>query len=159
MTGHGPVGRTKDAGWQIGISRTVELPVEAVWDLLTAAEGTALWLGDGVRLAPEPGTPYQTADGTVGETRSFRPYDRLRLTWQPPDWDHETTVQIAVRPAGSGRTMIRFHQERMAGAQERDRQRSHWKAVLDRVVAALAASAALDASTALDEWAGARIDR
>lgn len=133
----GPVGRTKDAGWQIGVSKTIEHPVDRVWTFLTSPEGRAVWLGHGVTTLEEPGHPYETADGTVGEARSFRPLDRLRLTWRPVDWDHETTVQVAVRPAGPGRTMLRFHQERLADAEERVRQREHWRAVMASVIEAL----------------------
>ncbi|MGI8939722.1 MAG: SRPBCC domain-containing protein [Iamia sp.] len=131
------VGRTKDAGWQIGVSRTVAHPVERVWDLLTCDEGTALWLGSGVTVDPQTGQGYETEEGTVGETRSHRFQDRIRLTWQPENWDHETTVQVAVVPNGPDRTMIRFHQERLANAEERERQRTHWRGVMDAVTAAL----------------------
>ncbi|CAN5758391.1 SRPBCC domain-containing protein [soil metagenome] len=138
------MGRTKDAGWQIGVSRTVPHPVERVWDLLTSDEGTALWLGSGVTVDPQAGQGYETAEGTVGETRSHRSLDRIRLTWQPKDWDHETTVQVAVVPNGPDRTMIRFHQERLANAEERERQRTHWRTVMDAVCAALDGHAEAD---------------
>ena len=121
------VGKTKDAGWEIGVSKTISHPVDRVWAFLTSPEGTALWLGHGVLSLEEPGAPYETDAGPVGETRSYRPHDRIRLTWRPVDWDHESTVQVAVRPAGPGRTMLRFHQERLAGAAERERQREHWR--------------------------------
>jgi uncharacterized protein YndB with AHSA1/START domain len=85
----------------------------------------------------EKGRAYQTQDGTVGETRTFHHQDRIRLTWQPPDWDHDSTVQLAVRAGGPGKTMIRFHQERMVDAREREQQRAHWRAVMASVVAAL----------------------
>ena len=41
------VGLTKDAGWEIGVSRTVPHPLDEVWRLLTSDEGLALWLGEG----------------------------------------------------------------------------------------------------------------
>ena len=131
-----PVGRTRDVGWEIGVSKTVGCPAATVWELLTSETGTALWLGAGVRFPAEAGTPYALADGTVGELRSFRPLDRIRLTWQPPDWDHESTVQVTVVAKGE-RTRIGLHQERLADADERERQRAHWAAVMDRLVAAL----------------------
>jgi uncharacterized protein YndB with AHSA1/START domain len=118
------------------VSRTVRHPREAVWALLTSPEGTALWLGEGVALPTEPGTPYETADGTRGELRSRREHDRIRLTWQPPGWSHDSTVQVALSGAG-GKTTLRFHQERLADSGERERQRTHWKAVAGRVEAAL----------------------
>jgi uncharacterized protein YndB with AHSA1/START domain len=131
-------GQTQDVGFVIGVSRTLPHPVRAVWDLLTSPAGLAIWLGTDVELAPRRGAAYRTAEGTVGEVRSFHELDRIRLTWQPPDWSHSTTVQVRMRTAGS-RTTLRFHQEWLADAQERERQRAHWSAVLDAVATALAA--------------------
>ena len=127
-----PAGRTKDAGWQIGVSITVDGPVELVWDRLVSVEGVAAWLGSGVIFRGERGEPYGTTDGVTGEVRSFRPGDRIRLTWQPADWDHETTVQIALDDRRD-RVGVRFHQERLADAAEREAQRRHWKDVAQRL--------------------------
>jgi uncharacterized protein YndB with AHSA1/START domain len=130
------VGQTKDVGFVIGVSKTLPFPVERVWGLLTSPDGVRLWLGEGARLGTAKGDRYETADGTIGELRSFHEHDRVRLTWRPVSWDHDTTVQVAVRAEGD-RTMLRFHQEWLAGPQERERQRDHWRAVMDKVVAAL----------------------
>ena len=132
-----PTGQTKDAGWEIGVSRTVDRPVGEVWDFLTSDTGTALWLGAGVQRLDEPGAAYETDAGTAGEIRSFRPGDRVRLTWQPEDWDHDSTVQFTVSAAPGDKTRVVFHQERLADATERERQRTHWQGVMDALVAAL----------------------
>jgi uncharacterized protein YndB with AHSA1/START domain len=132
-----PVGKTKDAGWQIGVSRTLPFPIAAVWSLLASDAGTALWIGPGARLSPERGDGYAADDGTHGETRSFRPHDRIRITYRPAGWDHDSTVQVAVQDRG-GRTVLRFHQERLADAGEREAQRRHWRGVIDRIEAHLA---------------------
>jgi uncharacterized protein YndB with AHSA1/START domain len=131
-----PVGETRDAGWEIGVSRTVGHPVEQVWALLTSRRGLDLWLGAGASPAPERGATYESTGGTRGEVRSWHRHDRIRLTWQPGDWDHETIVQVTVRANGD-RTTIGFHQERMVDGAERERQRDHWRAVMDRVEDAL----------------------
>jgi uncharacterized protein YndB with AHSA1/START domain len=132
-----PTGLTRSAGWEIGVSRTVAYALEEVWDFLTSPEGTVVWLGVGVHRLDEPGLPYETTTRTSGEIRSFHPLDRLRLTWQPPDWTHDSTVQVTVSTAGPGRTMLRFHQERLADAEEREQQRAHWRTVIDAVVSGL----------------------
>lgn len=131
------VGRTRDAGWQIGVSKTIDRPVEEVWDFITSPEGMAIWLGEGVTVLSEKGAGYETAAGIHGETRSFRELDRVRLTWRPADWSHDTTLQLAVRSAGAGRTMLRIHQERLADAAEREQQRRHWQGVITALVDAL----------------------
>jgi uncharacterized protein YndB with AHSA1/START domain len=129
------IGQTKDAGFEIGVSRTLPFPVERVWQLLTAPEGVRLWLGEGAEMG-EKGARYVTADGTTGEIRSFHEQDRVRLTWRPATWDHDTTVQVAVRAQGE-RTMLRFHQEWLSGPEERERQRDHWRTVMTKIVDAL----------------------
>jgi uncharacterized protein YndB with AHSA1/START domain len=131
------VGLTRDAGWQIGVSKTVEHPVEDVWSFITSPEGIAIWLGEGVTVLSEPGEGYETADGIRGETRSFRELDRLRLTWQPAGWRHETTLQLTVTSAGAGRARLGVHQERLANAEEREQQRAHWRGVIKALVDAL----------------------
>jgi uncharacterized protein YndB with AHSA1/START domain len=96
------VGHTRDAGWQIGVSKTVDSPAKAVWTFITSPAGIAIWLGEGVTVLSEPGAGYETTAGVRGETRSFRELDRVRLTWQPPNWAHDTTLQLAVTPAARG---------------------------------------------------------
>jgi uncharacterized protein YndB with AHSA1/START domain len=132
------IGETKDVGFEIGVSRTVPFPRTAVWDFLASARGQAVWVGPGAVLVPERGRPYRTADGTTGEVRSFRELDRIRLTMRPAGWDHDTTVQVTVSGPVEHATVLRFHQEWLADAAERERQRAHWRAVMDRVVTALA---------------------
>ncbi|WP_436492787.1 SRPBCC family protein [Actinokineospora sp. HUAS TT18] len=130
------VGQTKDVGWNIGVSKTLPHPIGKVWDFMTSPEGIALWLGEGAELSPVKGTRYETADGTVGEIRGYHEHDRIRLTLRPGDWDHDTTMQFAM-VANGDRTMLRFHQEWLADAEEREHQREHWQGVMDAVVEAL----------------------
>ena len=40
-------------------------------------------------------------------------------------------------PSSSGKTILRFHQERLASADERSQQREHWRAVMGSVIQAL----------------------
>lgn len=100
--------------------------------------GLCVWLGDGIGAPLEKGAVYKTADGTVGEIRSLRPGDRIRLTWRPAGRDGHATVQVAVRAAKSG-CSVRFHTEHLNSEQERSRMRDHWRNVLDRLERALSA--------------------
>ncbi|WP_338692738.1 SRPBCC domain-containing protein [Streptomyces sp. Q6] len=127
-----PTGLTQDAGWQIGVSRTLPHPAAVVWDFISSPEGISLWLGPGAVLTPERGAAYRTDEGVTGEVRGYRRADRIRVT------HGTTTLQVALAPAADGaRTMLRFHQEHLAGAEERERQRTHWQHVMDQVATAL----------------------
>jgi len=119
---------------EVGLRRTVDAPVEEVWEYFVV-DGLTTWLGD-TTLGLHKGDPYLTADGVAGEILSRIDQLRLRLTWQPDDWDHDTTLQVTLMPAASG-TTIGFHQEGLATSPERERMLSHWTGVLDEIVADL----------------------
>ena len=48
-------GKTRDAGWHIGVSRTLAHPLDRVWTVLI--ENPALWLAPGVDLPAKVGDP------------------------------------------------------------------------------------------------------
>ena len=134
--GESPVGKTRDVGWQIGVSRTIPVDLDRAWSFLTSTEGLEIWLGSGVASPLTKGQRYQTADGTSGEVRSVRARDRIRLTWQPKDRADDATVQIALMTAASGCT-FRFHAERLYDEAEREAMRAHWRGVADAIEAHL----------------------
>lgn len=123
-------GLTKDAGWQMGVRRTIPLPPDAAWEFLLG-EGLPLWLGR-TTLGREPREPYVTDQGVRGELRSRTEGRRVRLTWRPSDWSHDTTLQLTVLPAATGAT-IALHQERLADAAEREQMLAHWTSVLEDI--------------------------
>lgn len=131
-----PVGKTRDAGWQIGVSRSIAADVETVWEYLISPDGLMRWLGTGVPTPLSMGQRYETEDGTVGEVRSLRDLDRVRLTWQPADRPDHATVQVAVAPSKAG-CSLRFHTERLYDSDERERMREHWRDIIDRIEADL----------------------
>ena len=126
------VGKTRDAGWQIGVSRTVHVDLDTAWDFLISQPGIAIWLGSGVEPPLRVGDGYVTDAGVRGEVRSVRERDRVRMTWQPPDRSKAATLQVALRQAATGCT-FRFHAERLADSDERERMRSHLKAIAGRL--------------------------
>lgn len=127
-------GLTKDVGWELGVRRTAHAPLEETWEFLTG-EGLGIWLGN-TTLPTESHERYETTDGTHGELRTRIDGQRVRLTWQPADWEHDSTLQVTVLPAQAG-TTIAFHQERLAGPDERETMLEHWTAVAERLVEAI----------------------
>ena len=130
------VGETADAGFQVGAQRTVDAPAERVWEELTTRPGRDAWLGAVAELPLEKGARYATADGVRGEIRTIRPGTRLRLTWQPAEWDRPSTLQVTVT-AKEERSTIGFHHERLRDAGARQAMRDRWKRALDDLEEAL----------------------
>jgi uncharacterized protein YndB with AHSA1/START domain len=82
-----PRGLSKDAGWEIGVSRTLPFPPDDVWALLTAPEGLALWLGT---LDTLPGFHQE-------RMRDAEERERQRAHWQGV----MDAVQRAIEERGS----------------------------------------------------------
>jgi uncharacterized protein YndB with AHSA1/START domain len=133
--GPAATGKTKDAGWEVGVRTTVDVPLPVVWEFLLGA-GLPVWLGN-TELTLEKEAPYATDDDISGRILSYTPGLRIRLSWQPGEWDHDSTLQLTVREA-AGRTTIAFHQEQLSGREERKIMLGHWKDVVAELEAALA---------------------
>lgn len=132
----GTAGLTRDAGWQIGVRRTIPVSPEAIWDVLLSDEGRAVWLGAGAELPNRLGVAYRATDGTTGDVRSYAPRRLIRLTWWPVGWDAPSTLQIRIQPAARG-TILSVHQEHLANAERRSEMRDRWVTVIDRLVGLL----------------------
>ncbi len=128
-------GLTKDAGWQVGVRATVPVDAGTAWAYLVGA-GLPLWLGE-TTLPSQTNAVYETDDGVRGRLISRTEGTRLRLSWRPDDWPHDTTLQLSLRVAATG-TTIALHHERLADRDERRMMLGHWKTVIAELEKALA---------------------
>lgn len=126
------IGQTKSAGFEIGVRRTFEVPVMRAWEAIISEKGVKLWLGEVPGMKWEKGETYKTKDGTEGEIRVINHGSHLRITWWPQNWEKASTIQIRVIPNGE-KTTISFHQENLAGADDREEMRQRWEYVLDEL--------------------------
>ena len=126
-------GLTKDAGWEMGVRETVAATVPATWAYLMG-DGLGVWLGEIDSLPAEKGAAYATKDGVRGIIRSFTTEYRVRLSWQPDDWPHDSTLQLTVKQVVTG-TSIAFHHDRLADRDERRMMLGHWKDVAGAISA------------------------
>ncbi|MET0395715.1 MAG: SRPBCC domain-containing protein [Longimicrobiaceae bacterium] len=134
------VGQTADAGFQVGVQRSVAATVEAAWELLTTRP--ELWLGEGAEVAFAVGERYRVpagrgAPGAGGVVRVVKPGARLRMTWHPEGWPAPATLQLTLSASGSGRTVVGAHMEKLPDADAREAMRARWRAALERIAAAL----------------------
>jgi hypothetical protein len=96
-----PTGLTQDAGWEVGVSRTLPVELDVAWDFLVSHTGLRLWLGE-VSAPLAKGAEYATRDGTTGEVRCLRPRDRVRLTWSPKAASNQRPFRSQSHPPGTG---------------------------------------------------------
>lgn len=125
-------GRTASAGYEVGAQGTFIIPAKQVWNFVTSTEGFRIWLKPVPPFVLSRLREFRTRDGAIGIVRVLRPPHHLRITWQPRRWNRASTVQIRVVPTGKGKTSLRFHQEQIPNAAEREKMRKRWKDVLAR---------------------------
>ena len=128
-----PTGQAKDAGWEVKVRQTVSATLPVVWEFLLG-DGLPLWLGEAT-LPHVTGGSYRTTDGVAGDVRAYTENARLRVTWRPDDWPHDTTLQVSVKEAVGG-TTIGIHHEHLADREERRMMLGHWKNVASHLAAA-----------------------
>jgi uncharacterized protein YndB with AHSA1/START domain len=126
-------GKKPDAGWDVGVRQTVPARSEVAWEFLVG-EGLPLWLGD-TTLPQVKGETYRTADGVTGEVRAYTENAKIRLTWRPDDWPHDTVLQVSVKEVDGATTIVIQH-ERLADREERRMMLGHWKNVANHLAAA-----------------------
>ena len=126
------VGQTADAGYQIGVQKTLSIPQDLAWELLVVGPGRDVWLGETQPLHLRKGAEYVTSNGVSGEIRSVAPGQRLRLTWSHPDLAKPSTLQVMFIASGE-KTSVRFHQEKLSSQDEREQMRRHWREVLGKL--------------------------
>jgi hypothetical protein len=131
------VGLTKDAGYQIGVRRTVAVRHEEAWAYIFSREGMGIWLGDLPGGHLEEGESYSLPDGTRIAVSVFENLSHVRMKWQPPEWENASRLQLRVYPASGEKTVIAFHQEMLQDAARREEMKQHWKNVVSRLTAQL----------------------
>ncbi|GIO14033.1 hypothetical protein J19TS2_35880 [Cohnella xylanilytica] len=124
------VGLTADAGYQIGVRRTLPIGRDRAWDFLLSPEGRRLWLGDVTDLQLQAGAVYRSVEGIAGEFRVVKPKEQLRLTWQPKGWEKPSTLQIRLLSSRPDKTTLSFHQEKLSDAAARERMKERWEEAL-----------------------------
>lgn len=127
-----PIGLTKDAGFQIGVRRTLHAPEALVWELLFSAKGLNIWLGPTQGFNLETTDTYELDDGAAGEVRVFKPGSHARLTWQPGNYPRGSTIQVRVI-GKEDKTTIAFHQEHLPDSAARAERRDHYQQALDEL--------------------------
>ena len=129
MNPQSPIGKTKTQGWEIGVSRTLPISTTKAWDRIVSA------LGVDVKDFSK-GAAFETRDRTRVEIRSFESGSLIRMTWQPPDWDFASTLQVRVTPAKTGAT-ISVHHEKLQNGDQREQMRARWTALLEELKASV----------------------
>lgn len=99
-------------GSTVGVSRTVNVPVEALYDAFMDPSQRAQWLGEAeleVRTATRP--------------------KGARFNWE----DGRTRVVVGFEAKGEGKSVVAVSHERLRDAAEAERMKALWRPALTRL--------------------------
>lgn len=113
------------------VTRVVDHPIDAVWDVLMQPEGSAALLGEGGALGNK-GEDWRANDGTYGITRSFHPKEQIRFSWHASEGAPRTLVDLRIRPADEG-TELELNHENLPDDADHDALAQRWESALDRI--------------------------
>jgi uncharacterized protein YndB with AHSA1/START domain len=138
--GRRKLGETEGAGYEIGVSKTLPVSREKLWELLMSPEGVGIWL-DAKEFKLEKGFHYETAANTSGEIKTITPGLKIRLTYQAKPEAKPSTLQVYLMANGeynsketnSAKTAIRFHHEKLKDREEREVMKKHWEEVISAI--------------------------
>ena len=95
------------------------------------------------------------ADGDAGEFTRIEPNRRLRFTWEQPQHQPGSVVELTFTDRGDGRSTIRLSHTRLANAEEVADLRTGWSWAMDSLKAYLETGVGVR----YEEWAAGRVDR
>jgi len=125
------VGKTKDAGFQFGIRKTITVSTEKVWDFLFSENGLKIWLGN-LKSELELKKEFETEKGITGLLRVFKPNSHIRLNWKAKTWENISTVQIRVI-GNENKTTIAIHQEKLLNSEQRNEMKEYWTKIIEKI--------------------------
>ena len=131
-------GLTKDAGYQVGVRKTIQGSHLDIWNFLLSDRGLSIWLGN---VDPEKlilREEIDLNDGTRVKITRFKLQSHLRMQWSKKSWHTPSRLQLRVIASGYHRTTVAFHQEMLINGVQREEMKRHWKKVVANLEAAFA---------------------
>lgn len=123
------LGQTQDAGFEIGIQRTISIDSAELWEWLLSAEGAEVWLGIRTEIPARKGASFLSRDGSY-EVRSIVEGRKIRLR---KTYDNSaSTIQLYLTPKKE-KTALLVHHERLEDSTQREKMKRHWQNTLQVV--------------------------
>lgn len=123
------LGQTQDAGFEIGIQRTISIDSAELWEWLLSAEGAEVWLGIRTEIPARKGANFSSRDGSY-EVRSIVEGRKIRLR---KVYDNSiSTIQLYLTPKKE-KTALLVHHEKLENSTQREKMKRQWQDILQAV--------------------------
>ncbi|MFP9113698.1 SRPBCC domain-containing protein [Flavobacterium sp. RHBU_3] len=125
-------GKTKNAGYQMGVRYTYPVSLHQAWNFMFSAKGAAVWLGHDSQPIWSRERAFKTKKGTEINVKVFNELSHVRMLYKMKKWEQPTTLQLRFIPSKTG-TTLSFHQEKLTDAAQREEMLAHWHKVAEKL--------------------------
>ena len=139
-TGRRITGQTAGGNFQIGVSRTLKIPVTDLWAFLESPDGISMLLTEGAPDGPMSlhtdgleSFQADSPDGIEAETTTYHHASHVRMRFRLPGWEQHSILQIRVQEKDPERTVLTFHQEKLPDQAAREAMKTRWKDISARI--------------------------
>jgi uncharacterized protein YndB with AHSA1/START domain len=120
-------GQNAKGQYSLTVTKSLYADVKKTWKLLASKEGMELWLRPMYAVAVKAGNHFETQDGYFGEFRTMLKERRIRMTWQDPNWEKATVVQILLVGRPKEKSILVFTNDQIRDLKTQASLRKRWK--------------------------------
>ncbi|MFL5814327.1 MAG: DUF4287 domain-containing protein [Bdellovibrionia bacterium] len=144
-TGRRVEGQNAKGEYGLTVTKSIRLDVKKVLKFFMSEEGIAIWLQPLFEIAIKPKCMFETQDGYFGEIRTvMKPVQdpsaksakverRIRMSWQDPNWDYSTSVEVMFVARANGSSIVAFNHGKIKDTRVQAKLRARWRKALDEL--------------------------
>jgi hypothetical protein len=130
-------GRSAKGEYSVSVTKSLHVSSKKAWKFLESDSGQAIWLKGFSRLSFQKGQTFETEDGFFGEVRTIKSGERLRMTWQDPEWEKASVVQMMAIARPGEKCILIFACEKIRDTRVRAMLKERWRQAADEIAFAL----------------------
>ncbi|WP_020656009.1 SRPBCC family protein [Massilia niastensis] len=122
----------KPKGYTICATKSIKSDASACYAAFTEPAQLDRWFGPGNQIEVAPGGRWTNADGNAATIKKASPGKNVRMTWEDPELDIPTPVEVKFQPTAEKCTVI-VTIDRLQTRAEADGYRKAWGEALGRL--------------------------
>ena len=120
------IGKTEKSGWQVGVRKTIQIPVSSLWNLITQPQILKIFTGDSKIVDDILNLDMLSESGIHYKITTFVPSSHIRMKWRFADWEKYSILQIRTIDAGESKSVLAVHQEKLKDQNTRLEMKEYW---------------------------------
>ena len=120
-------------GYNICVTKTINAPVSAIYELWTKNDLLKKWWGNRTRATVKNDGTFDDGDGHTGTYLRVRDDKDLRFNWLSSPESHVTQVDVSFADKGKGKTGITLNHQRIQSRDEADGLRRAWSIAFEQL--------------------------